>query len=299
MVLMGLGSASSFDVQLSTDSISSCPCTANTIKVEVENLYRDADTIELSLELPTGWSGFVQPDISLASGESDTVPVYITPTPCDIEPSIYNAVLNVESSITGDEISEKIEIETIKCHYVSIDLGETYRDVCQESNEGRVFGVVISNEGKFDEKFMLSTDTDWAIFSDDTIEISGGEEMTVELILSPPEDVMGVKTISISAQSDSSCAGTSEEVQVNIMNCYDFEATLTPAEVGDGGDGGELPSVTINEPEPNEAVAEPIDSPGITGALVGEGEEYPWESMIVAVIIIIVVLLIIYIVVRG
>ena len=61
--------------------------------------------------------------------------------------------------------------------------------------------------------------------------------------------------------------------------------------------------MSIAEPsdigEPADA-SDPTELPGLTGALVGdEGEEYPWESMIVAVIIVIVVLLIIYIVIRG
>ena len=97
MVLVGLGSATSFDAQLSDDSVSSCPCTPNSIKVDVENLYRDADTIYMSLELPAGWSGFVQPDVMLGSGDSETIPVYVTPTPCDIEPQSYDIILDIES----------------------------------------------------------------------------------------------------------------------------------------------------------------------------------------------------------
>ena len=140
-ILMGLGAASSFDIQLSSDSISSCPCTPNTVKVDVQNLYRDADTIKFSLELPEGWSGFVQPDVMLGSGDSETIPVYITPTPCGIEPGKYTATLAAESVMTGDEVPGTITIETLRCHYVSMDLGETYRDICQENGEGRVFGV--------------------------------------------------------------------------------------------------------------------------------------------------------------
>jgi uncharacterized membrane protein len=308
MVLVGLGSASSFDIQLSDQSVSSCPGTANTIKVGIENMYRDADTIYLSLELPAGWSGFVQPDVTLGSGDSETIPVYITPTPCNAGAGTFTATLNAESAMTGDEVSKAIEIETIKCHYVSIDIGDTYRDICQENGEGKTIGVVIKNEGKFEEAFRLSTDTEWARFSDSSIVLDGGEERTVQLNMEPPEEVSGLQAIVVSAASDSSYAAVSDTLQMNIRNCFDFEASLTPAETATPSEPstpsepGDLPSVSIAEP--NE-VGQPNDSdsgllPGLTGAFVSEGdEEYPWESMIVAVIIVIVVLLIIYIVVRG
>jgi len=303
IVLMGLGSASSFGIQLSADSVSSCPGTANTIKASVDNLYRSADTIYMSLELPAGWSGFVQPDVMLGSGESETIPVYVTPTPCSAGPGTHTVVLNAESAMTGDEFSSTIEVETMKCHFVSIDLGETYRDVCQENGQGKVFGVVISNEGKFEETFELSTDTEWARFSDSSIVLDGGEGITVDLMLDPPESVSGIHAIMISASSDISYAAAAETVQVNIKNCYDFEASLTPAgdvtgpnETGEpAGDQGEPPSVSIAEPSETGAG----NGEGITGAAAAGEEAYPWESMIVAVIIVIVVLLIIYIVVRG
>lgn len=309
MVLVGLGSASSFDVTLSDRSVSSCPGTANTIKADIENMYRDADTIYLSLELPAGWSGFVQPDVTLGSGDSETIPVYITPTPCSTGAGTFTATLNAESALTGDEISRTIDIETIKCHYVSLDIGDTYRDICQENGEGKTIGVVIKNEGKFEETFRLSTDTDWARFSDSSITLDGGDERTVQLNLDPPESVSGLQAMALSAASDASYAAASDTLQLNIRNCFDFEASLTPAETVSPGAGQQvsapndsgLPSVSIAQP--NE-IGQPNDSdsgmlPGFTGAFVTEDEAYPWESMIIAVIIVIVVLLIIYIVVRG
>jgi len=305
MVLVGLGSASSFNIQLSAPSVSSCPCTANTIKADIENLYRDADTFYLSLELPDEWSGFVQPDIMLGSGESETVPIYITPSPCGIDPQTYRATLVAVSAITGDEISGIIDIETFKCHYISIDLGETYRDVCQENVEGKIFGVVLKNEGKFKETFSLSTDTEWAHFSDSSVELKGNEEQNVNLIIEPPEGMAGIHSIQLSVISDSSCASAGETVNVNIRNCYDFEAMLSPA--GSDKDmstsapnDSNLPSVSISEPLQPDISAEPSQPSDITGSLVAEdSNKYPWESMVVAVIIIIVVLLIIYIVIRG
>ena len=294
-ILAGTGAAASFDMQLSTDSVSSCPCTPNEVKVDVTNLYRDVDTIEFSLELPDGWSGFVQPDVMLGSGDSETIPVYITPS-CDPESKTYTATLKAESIRTGNEMARAISIDILKCYFVSIDLEETYRDVCQESDEGKVFNVNIKNEGKSDEVFQLSTDTKWAVFSDSSVPISSGEEKTVQLMLDPPEDLAGVQSVILAAESASSYAKTSEEIEINIENCYGFKAKLTPAEKGETSETGtgDLPSVSIGEPEPEGDNGSDV----ITGMAGSEEGQYPWRSMVLAVIIIIVVLLIIYIIVK-
>jgi len=314
-IMVGMGAASSFDIQLSTDAVSSCPCTANIIKVDVQNMYQSADTIEFELDLPADWSGFVQPDIMLGSGDSETITVYITPAK-ESDSGSYPVVLYVESVITGNEISRTINVEVLKCHYISIDLAETYREVCQESDEGRVFGVVLKNDGKLEETFRLSSDVGWVVFSDSSVEVAGGAEKTVQLILNPPEGLLGMQIINLVAKSETSYAQAEDGIQVDIKNCFDFEATLTPAnggvEVSDTGETGAaasetgtgetgegetgLPSISTGGEE-----ATPGENGGVTGAVTGaaEGDEQPWGSMIVAVIIIIVILVIIYIVVKG
>jgi hypothetical protein len=232
----------------------------------------------------------------LGSGESGTITVYFTPD-CGCEPGTYSVVLNAESVITGNEVSRTIAVETIKCHYVSVDTGETYKRLCQENGDGRIFDVDIGNEGKFNEVFVLSTDKDWAIFSDTSILVNGGDSRSVQVIMNPPEGLEGPQHILLEAESESSYAYDSEPVTVDIMNCYDFEARLTP---GTQGDAGQEPDVSVGEPDETNGTDGDADGgmDGMTGAVTGDGQEFVWETMIVSIIIIIVVLVIIYIIVK-
>ncbi|RLI96360.1 MAG: hypothetical protein DRO99_04565 [Candidatus Aenigmatarchaeota archaeon] len=291
-VIMSPAYASSFDVSLYDNSLSSCPCSAIEVRADVDNMYKSADTIKLWLELPSGWTGsqaFVQKDVMLGSGESETIPVYITP-PCNSGEGTYDVILHAKSSITGNEIVRKITVETLKCHFVNLDLGETYRDVCQENDDDRIFDVTVKNEGKFSETFNMKTSVDWAFFSDSTITLSPGEERTLELSLETPEE-NGVYNVLIMAESSSSYASAAQEVQLNVKDCYNFDAQLLPEDYRSVGTNDSGSAETPNQS------GNTVTS-GITGMVTGDEEGYSWEAILIAVIMIVIVLAIIYIIVK-
>jgi hypothetical protein len=307
-VLVAPATASSFDVRVRDSSVSSCPCTANTVKVDIENMYKSADTFYLSLDLPSGWDSsqaFVQPDLMLSSGDSETIPVYIT-MPCMKDPGLFRVVLNVESSATNNEISREIPVQNLKCFFVSMDIDETYRELCLENGEGKTFDVTIENEGKKAESYILSTDKAWAVFSDSSVELDSGESRTIRLTLDMPDDSEGMQTINLHVHSEDSYAQDKEQIRVNVEDCYAFEASLLPSEVqGDGqedgeqndsGQGSQNGQSDGTDDGSSSDGDQNVSGDGITGQLTGG--EYPWETMIVSIIIIIVVLAIIYIIVK-
>lgn len=288
-VLVSNGSASSFDVQLQTSEISSCPCTPNAVRADVQNLYKSADTIRLSLDLPSGWSGFVQPDVTLGSGDSESIPAYITP-PCCSEPGEYSIPLNARSVTTGNEVSMTINIEVMKCYFISLDMDKTYTDICQESGE-TAMDVRVKNEGKFDDKVSFSTDTPWARVSDSSLAIPAGEERTVSVLIDPPDGLHGLDAIKLTAKSESSYARAVQEIHTNIKDCYGFDAILTPSEKG-------VPVAAASAAQPSTAqpASQSNASPSITG-MAASGLR-SWETIIVALIIIVVILILIYLAVK-
>ena len=296
-LLVGSAAASSFDFSLSADYVSSCPCTPNEVKIDVQNLYQKADTISLELDLPDGWGrnqGFVEPEIMLGSGESGTVTLYITP-PCDSGVGTHKAVVTATSAMTGNEVSKTLDIETMKCHYVSLSTDETYIELCQEGINDNSVEVVVENQGKSSESFMLSTNRDWATFSDSTLEIEAGGSRVVNLVLDP-EGLDGTNAVTIKAQSETSYAEDSEQLNINVENCFGFEARLTPSEKGTETGASSPPSVSIGENVKQDSTGGMENDSGLTG--MATLQEQSWEAMIVAIIIVIVVLAIIYILVK-
>ena len=320
-VCAGSASATTFSMEAVEDYASSCPCTAIEFRVEFTNLYQKADTFRLSLDLPIGWStnqAFVQPDIMLDTGESETIPVYVTP-PCDAKVGVNQITLNARSALTANELSKSLNVETMKCYFASIDTDTTYRDVCLESDDGKTFDIKVMNEGKFVESYRLTSDVSWAMFSDSSVSIEPGREKSVSVVLNPPEGMTGVQSVILYADSLTSYSSTSEEIFLDIKDCFDFSASLTPttpntAVVDQQPQGSSI--IDLVQAGENGVTTQSGDtgngySPALTDSndsgdqitgqatnATGTGTINAWERMIVALIIIIVVLVIIYIIVK-
>ena len=92
----------SLDITVATAQV--CPCdivSSSEVTVKVMNYGSETDTYYMSMELPAGWSGFIEPELTLASGETATVnPVWITPS-CLIEPGKYTITVVAESASSG------------------------------------------------------------------------------------------------------------------------------------------------------------------------------------------------------
>lgn len=226
--------AESLDLQVSTgqqpsNRISTCPDTVlSDIDLMLTNLGGQTDTIELSLDWPADM-GFIKPFITLSSGESQKVnPFWITVS-YNLEPGIYHAKVNAESSMTGDVVSEDIEIEVMQCHSVYIIADDDYGQSCSESGEPVIYDLEIGNQGKWSETFELSASVEWAEFSEDEVTIGAQNSRTVSLVLSPPVGTSsGLHTVFVTAKSTESYATDSASVEMEVVDCFEFEADLDP-----------------------------------------------------------------------
>jgi uncharacterized membrane protein len=206
-----------------------CPCdivSSEEISVKITNYGSESDTYHMSLELPEDWSGFILPQVTLASGETAVVdPVWITPT-CGTRPGKYTATVVARSGASGKEYTEDLEIEILACFDVTIS-SEGYLETCE--NEALTTDVEITNLGKIDETYLLSASPDWAVLSDDSVTVDAGESETVSLSLKPPAELSGIQNVTIHVESDTSYAEADRVIRVSVEPCYKFDTSLSPS----------------------------------------------------------------------
>ncbi|MBN2330208.1 MAG: hypothetical protein JXC85_00155 [Candidatus Aenigmarchaeota archaeon] len=216
------------NLQVSSALIQFCPCdmvSSDEISVRISNYGSHTDTYSFSLGLPKGWSGFIKPKVTLASGESAIIdPVWVT-APCGSEAGEFKVTVAAKSASSGKEYSEDLDITVLSCYDVGIE-SEGYLRTCK--NEGLAAEVTIANMGKMDDKYMISASPEWVMVSPAYVSMDAWDSETVSLTILPPSGRIGVENITIRAESELSYAEAEEVIKLTIQPCYVFEASVSP-----------------------------------------------------------------------
>jgi uncharacterized membrane protein len=216
------------NLDVSSGHIQFCPCdivSSDEIAVEITNYGSSTDTYSLSLELPPGWSGFIMPQVTLASGESAIVdPIWITAS-CGLGAGESAVTVVAESASSGKSYSEGLDIEVLSCYDVDIE-SEGFLRTCE--NEDLTAEIRIVNHGKMDDTYRLSASSDWVLISPDSVSVDAGDSAPVSLALIPPRGKTGIENITIKAESEISYAETEQVIKLSIDPCYVFEAGVSP-----------------------------------------------------------------------
>lgn len=237
-------SALSFDMELKLfQNISTCPTilqdtpplSKDDIPVYITNFYEYPDTFHLSLNLPQGWSGFVDPDFFVDTNERKQVdPLWITVP--DVDPGIYQVEIIAVSGQTGDVITKRFDIEVLSCHSVQMNIEESYKEVCKEKVNRVTFKINITNTGKDAETFDIivlesGKIIDWADIGLPSITLNPEETKETEVTLELPEDIEeGIHEFTIKVKSQTSYAFVVKTFKLNVRDCYDFNVFLRPHE---------------------------------------------------------------------
>jgi uncharacterized membrane protein len=221
-------SAANIDAYLSKTSSSVCPCsTVSDISLVIANHGTFTDTYDFSLELPGGWSGFIQPHVTLSPGEATEIKtLYVTPT-CYVESGKYTVNVIAVSGSTGEKASNELSVEVLKCYDVKIFAPEQ-KETCK--NTPVKYIINIANYGKYKETFDVSASASWGQLLQTSLTIEPEATIGVELSVDPPKDLVGLQDITITAKSQTSHAEAKKVVKLDIKNCYDFNIDLQPKE---------------------------------------------------------------------
>ncbi|UCC91963.1 MAG: hypothetical protein JSV39_01720, partial [Candidatus Aenigmatarchaeota archaeon] len=222
---------SNLGLEVEPDSDSVCPGSTLNFVVTLMNNDDEPHIYSVFLEAPEGWFGLPHPhggeppnlEKSLASGEGDSLNVYVTP-PISEEPGEYNLKIVVLSG--NDKWEHPLTVEVLKCHDVSLEVEEII-EMCGETEFEYSFEV--TNNGKEAEEFGVTVSGSWEEedFYDESVTIGSGETEEIVLnVTSPGED----GEITVKAESKESYAKDEKHTQMKVINCYDFDISLEPEE---------------------------------------------------------------------
>jgi uncharacterized membrane protein len=217
---------SNIGLSLSKEKVSGCPGYAIPIELTISNNDDVTHTYTLSLELPTNWkipdNGFIQPEVTLSSGESKKITFWINPP--TVSPDVYS--VKVKAKVGSEEETKTLQVEVLRCHDIKLFVSESI-NVCEDSEFKYIFEA--KNNGKGEEKFDLIVSTSWKgeVYKETfSLPPSQSKNFAIPLI-SPTEN----GKISIKIASKTSYAKDEKYTQVNIEKCYAFEAKMEPKEV--------------------------------------------------------------------
>lgn len=209
------------------------PITVQDVSITITNIGPDSDTYSLSLDnLPEGWAGQIEAIAELGSGESKTLNLFLINMPVTTQAGTYTVKIRAESGSNANDFAEEdLVINILPCYVVELDVAEKEKEICEESGEPVAFEISVTNKGKGADTFDLSASVDWASLPDSIENLEPEETETINLILNPPESLIGLQTVTVTVQSRSaSYARDTEDIKLNILNCYDFDASIQPSE---------------------------------------------------------------------
>lgn len=223
------GSASAYSnigMSLSKEKISRCPASTETLDLTLTNNDDVTHTYSLSLEMPQGWgipdNGFIQPDMLLASGQSEKISFWINPPA--VAPGIYNVKVKAKAGV--EEAYKNIEVEVLRCHDVAIELPPTIT-MCADSEFQYTFSI--TNKGKENEEFETVASSSWgAELYKGSVTIEAGKKKDIAFKLVVPKES---GKITVKAASKSSYAKDEQYTRLSVQKCYDLQARIEPKEI--------------------------------------------------------------------
>ncbi len=231
--------AASFTLDVPVKAVQTCPTIMageppldrNDIPITVYNQYQYPDNYIFTWTLPAGWPDALFAVSQLGSGESEQAIAFMTVP--DVPPGTYPVTLRAESEQTHDTVEKTFDVQVLSCHALSVTAEPSYTKACKETDTSVSYSITLKNSGKAEETFRLEAlqnglNVPYASFSQPSLTVPAGGEMSAALILTPPQDLSGMQDMTIEARSETSTARASADVQLDIGSCYGFDVYITP-----------------------------------------------------------------------
>ncbi|MBI2675056.1 MAG: hypothetical protein HYX24_01260 [Candidatus Aenigmarchaeota archaeon] len=235
------GYAASFDLDLRMlQAQSTCPTVLkdtppldkSSIPLYLRNQLDKGDTYSLSLSLPSGWSGFIEPEIYVPSLETRQVEAIWVTVP-EVQPGLYTISVSAASGLTKETMTKTFGINVLACRGVTVVIADGQKDVCSEKPEATSFAAEVKNIGKSADTFDLfvtkgGQTVSYATINTPSISLNAGESRTAAVFLTPPRDLLGKQEFVLSARSRSTLTTTSSPFSISLKDCYSFIADIAP-----------------------------------------------------------------------
>ncbi len=209
------------DFDLNTNQASLCP--GNTVQVLGTVTNMGDTTKSYDVKASVDWVTIAPNSFSLAPQESGTVYIYVTP-PFGEEPGEKTVTITLRDTATNTEYKQELTVNVEQCHAVSLEVEPQEYHGCIGGDAK--FILTITNNGKYEETFVISSDE--GIIENKKVTLEPAHSAQVEMTV-PVTDTLE-KTI-ITVKSLQSYATATGEVLVRAdKQCYGVAVISIPPE---------------------------------------------------------------------
>jgi uncharacterized cupredoxin-like copper-binding protein len=209
---------------VSPKAITVRPCGIATFDVKVDNLGTLEDTYTITVDgIPTDWYTLSSDSITVGTGKSDKLYLFITPYCYEEKFGQYNGSVTL---IGKDNATDKFTLNVVPDHIIKLTL-PTEVMVCL-GEEKELVGI-IENVGNYTEDVTFTASGDASAFvkvPEEKVTINTGKKNNVTIMLNPVDIELGSYNLKIDAESTTSYATSSASTIVKVVKCYDVEVTF-------------------------------------------------------------------------
>ncbi len=240
-IISQFANAASFDLDLKLlQTPSTCPTVLkdtppldkSVVPLYIRNQLDKSDTYSLSLSLPSGWSGFIQPEMFVPPMETRQLEAIWITVP-DVQPGTYAISVSALSGVTRETVTKTFNVNVLSCRGVTVVISESQKDICSEKKEPVAYAAEVKNIGKVSETFDLFVTkggqaVSYTTINTPAITLNAGESKIIAVSLTPPKDIVGKQEFVLSARSRATLATTSSPFSLTLRDCYSFVADVQP-----------------------------------------------------------------------
>ena len=227
-------------VSVSPKEMSLVPCKAGVFDINIKNTGELEDTFSITVTgLPEGWYSLSEDSVTLKSGASEIVYIFITPY-CYGEFGVFEGTVTVSDD---SEDTDTFSLEVIADRMIEITLPEEITTCLGEETD---VIATVKNTGKESEDITLTVSgeaSDFVDLEESSFNLEPGKKKDVTLTVKPEGIEVDDYSLELKATTESYATDTASTV-IKIIECYEVEVSY-PEEVTVCKGVSELFTITI------------------------------------------------------
>ncbi|MBI4095704.1 MAG: hypothetical protein HY438_02490 [DPANN group archaeon] len=234
-----------FDFVPDKNYLSFCENAQASIPITLQNKGTVGNSYDLKVSGPS-WASLESTSVQAAAGRPAVANLILFPklrTTGDFR-------VNVEASSEKGEqkVSREIVANVLQCYAADVRISAEQDTVC--SGTEKAYSVQVSNLGRYDGNFVLSTSgADFASLDRQSLKLKAGESTNVNVIVSPKDAASGGYVVKISADQ-AGISSASDELVLKVPprdSCFGVRTTPAEQHVNVArGQGALIPIVVEN-----------------------------------------------------
>jgi len=211
-------------VDLSIESVSTCPCQTADLKVTLKNSGQYYEVYNFRVEgLAKEWTTLSQSTIGIDAGETIIINAVVK-APCEVYGK-YDISVIAEADTSPAIATAKAVLEIKPCYEYSVSVPNTYYSICE--NEKLTVPLTISNRGTADNTYKINLyGPTWVNIKNNALSAAQGLNSSTDILLAPGYGIKGNFTVKAEALSVYGDVMRAEEASINVRKCYDSVVSI-------------------------------------------------------------------------